>query len=218
MDNLFTVFLLLVFVLGPVLEGLKKKEQERQRQQRPPAPPEPVQRPEPIQRSSTEEISAKPRDAAAAMIPDDLWQILTGEQRPAPKVPAPLPPASKKRPWDVVYIPPEDTGEEEAASREDVSVEMRRSSRDAVAREHAVRHKPVEAMSLEVTEAKIVSLETPLPTAAARHTAFHQKLDAAPAAAAAAPGRKRVLGLVTRSELQRAFVLQEILGKPRGLE
>jgi hypothetical protein len=213
-DNFFTVFLLLVFVLGPIVEQMKKKEQERKRQQQQ-LPPEP---PVALPRSSTEEISSKPRDSAAGMVPDDLWAVLTGEQRPAPQVPAPLPEAAKNRPWDVVYIPPEETDDEEDFATEDVNVEVRRSSRDAVQREHAARHRPVEALSLEVTKANIISLETPLPSAAARHTAFHQKVDRKVAPAEVMPSRKELLKLATRSELQRAFVLQEILGKPRGLE
>jgi hypothetical protein len=212
-DNLFTVFLLLVFVLGPILEQMKKKEQEKKRQQQ--LPPE---RPVALPRSSTEEISSKPRDSAAGMVPDDLWAVLTGEQRPAAQVPAPLPETTKQRPWDVVYIPPEDTDNEEDVSAEDVNVEVRRSSRDAVQREHAARHKPVEALSLEVTTPHIISLETPLPSAAARHTAFHQKIDRKTDVISARPTRKEVLALATRAELKRAFVLQEILGKPRGLE
>lgn len=213
MDNLFTVFLLLVFVLGPILEQMKKKEQEKKRQQR--LPPEP---PVALPRSATEEISSKPRDSAAGMVPDDLWAVLTGEQRPAPQVPEPLPAPAKQRPWDVVYIPPEETDNEEDLGTEDVNVEVRRSSRDAVQREHAARHRPVEAISLEVTTPHIVSLETPLPSASARHTAFHQRVDKMVTPVAAAPSRKSVLGVATRSELKRAFVLQEILGKPRGLE
>jgi hypothetical protein len=212
-DNLFTVFLLLVFVLGPILEQMKKKEQEKKRQQQ--LPPE---RPVALPRSSTEEISSKPRDTAATMVPDDLWAVLTGEQRPGARVPAPLPETTKQRPWDVVYIPPEDTDNEEDVLTEDVNVEVRRSSRDAVQREHAARHKPVEALSLEVTTPHIISLETPLPSAAARHTAFHQKIERKTDVISARPTRKEVLALATRSELKRAFVLQEILGKPRGLE
>ena len=213
MDNLFTVFLVLVFVLGPILEQMKKKEQERKRQQQ--LPPEP---PVALPRSSTEEISSKPRDSAATMVPDDLWAVLTGEQRPAPQAPAPVPGPVKERPWDVVYIPPEETDNEEDLAGEDVNVEVRRSSRDAVQREHAARHKPVEALSLEVTTPNIISLETPLPSAAARHTAFHKKVDSVAAPVAVQSSRKVLLGVATRSELKRAFVLQEILGKPRGLE
>ena len=220
MENLFTIFIIIMFVLGPLLEQMKKKEQAKQREQqpRPPVPRAPVPRPLPEARSSTEEISSKPRDPAAGMVPDDLWLILTGEQRPAPEPPTTLPPASSRRPWDVVYIPPEETEDEEELFREDVDVEVRRSSREAVRREHAARHKPVEAVSLEITQPNIISLEGPLPTAAARHSAFHRKIEQKPLAVVEQPARKAVLGLATRTELQRAFVLQEILGPPRGLE
>ena len=215
MDNLFGLFLFFIFVLGPILEQLKKKEQERKRQQQMPPEPRP---PVALPRSSTEKISTKPRDAASGMVPDDLWAVLTGEVRPAPQAPLPAPTSSKQRPWDVVYIPPEETDDEEELAGEDVNVEVRRSSREAVRREHAARHKPVEALSLEVTTPNIISLETPVPSAAVRHSAFHQKVDRTVKAAPAPPPRRSALALSTRAELQRAFIQQEILGKPRGLE
>ncbi|MGQ0813921.1 MAG: hypothetical protein ACT4O1_05590 [Gemmatimonadota bacterium] len=212
MDDLFPLLLFLIFILAPIIEGLKKKGQQK------PPPRVPQRRPETRERTSAQESTTQPRDAAASMIPDELWQILTGEARPAPTVPAPRPSeADKQRPWDVVYIPAEDTEDEEALTAEDVDVEVRRSTREEVRREHAVRHKPAEAVSLEVP-ANIISLETPRPSAAARHSAFHQKRDRQPLAFVARPSARKKLGLTSRTELQRAFLLQEIFGKPRGLE
>lgn len=216
MDNLFTVFLILVFVLGPILEGMKKKEKERQRRQQKPLPPAP----EPEPRSSTEEISTKPRDAAAGMIPDDLWAVLTGEQRPAPQVPAPLPRPrpTKKQPWDVVYIPPEETEDEEEDFTEHVASETRPVPRTPSHWDAGARQKEFDELTLEVTKPHIISLETPFPSGAARHSAFHRKVDQPAPPVVVQQARKEMLGLATRSELQRAFVLQEILGRPRGLE
>lgn len=211
MDDLlgFIIFAV-IFIVGPLLEQLRKKQQPPQ--QRPPTrvpPPRPQQ---PLPRSTTEEVSAKPRESAAAMVPDDLWKVLTGEVRPAP---APPPkPTSKERPWDVVYIPPEETEDEEEIFVENVNVELERTTREAVKREHAQRHRPVEEQSLEVTQANIISLETPVPSARARHRAFHEKVDPKPVAKAVY--KPNFFGSV--EELRRAFVMQEILGRPRGLE
>jgi hypothetical protein len=69
----------------------------------------------------------------------------------------------------------------------------------------------------------IVSLETEPALPSARHTAFHKKVDQpkppavqlkAPTAAPAMLG----LDLSDRPALQRAILLQEILGKPKALE
>ncbi|MGQ0561236.1 MAG: hypothetical protein ACT443_05105 [Gemmatimonadota bacterium] len=209
MDELFPLLLFLIFVLGPIFEQLKKKNQKPQ----PPHRPAPRQRP--IERSSAE-VPAQPREAAATMIPEDLWKVLTGEARPPVAGRTPDAPAPKQRPWDVVYIPPEETEDEEESSREDTEVEVRRTRREEVAREHAARHAAgSEGKSLEVPEPNIISLEVPLPSARARHQAFHKKIDAP---VPAPPRRKSKLGLTNREELQRAFVLQEIFGRPRGLE
>lgn len=211
MDDLlgFIIFAV-IFIVGPLLEQLRKKQQPPQ--QRPPVRVPQAPQQQPLPRSTTEEVSAKPRESAAVMVPDDLWQVLTGEARPAP-VPAPKP-ASKQRPWDVVYIPPEETEDEEETFVENVNVELERTTREAVRREHAQRHKPVEAQSLEVTQANIISLETPVPSSRARHRAFHEKIDKKPVAKAA----YKPLFFGTVEELRRGFIMQEILGKPRGLE
>lgn len=220
MDELFPLLLFLIFVLGPLIEQIRKKggDQPKPPQRRPEART-PRPRPEYTEpyRSKTEEVSAKSaerdREAAAEMVPADLWKILTGE---APPQRLPAPPQKPKQPWDVVYDP-EAADEEEASSREDVDVEVRRSSREAVERDHAGRIVRGEAVSLE-TPVNIVSLETTLPSPEARHAAFHKRMEALPAPAQIARRKRRKLGLTDRSELQRAFVLQEVFGKPRGLE
>jgi hypothetical protein len=212
MDDLFPLLLFIIFFVAPLIEQLKKKGKQ------PPAPPPTQTRTLPQQRSSTEEISGKARETAEAMVPDDLWKILTGEARPPVMIPEETRrvPTQKQRPFDVVYIPPEDTEDEEALIRDDVEVETRRTSREAVQLEHARRHQPVDPRSLE-EEPTIVSLETPLPSAKERHDAFHRKLVAAPLAAEPKP-RKGAFALTDHRELQRAFVLQEVFGRPRGLD
>jgi hypothetical protein len=219
-DDIFPIILFIIFFVAPLIEQLKKKKGQ------PPAPPppRPQARPQPQPRSSTEEVSSRPRETAEAMVPDDLWKILTGEARPPVMIPEETRrvPTQKQRPWDVVYIPPEETEDEEELARDDVDVEVRRTSREAVQLEHARRHLPVEARrelpveaaSLEV-EPNIISLETPLPSAQARHAAFHQRI-AEPLAAE--KQKKGAFALTDHQELRRAFVMQEIFGRPRGLD
>ena len=146
------------------------------------------------------------------MVPDDLWEILTGQKRPpvlTTPQPQPAPVEAKRQPWDVVYDPDEEAeaADEESAAAEDVNVEVRRAR--------------VEAQSLETLERHpapvIISLEENLPTGAQRHEAFHKKIATpVPVVARQASGSRIKIG--SRSELQRAFILKEVLGKPKGLE
>ena len=222
MDDLFPLLLFLFFVLGPILEGLKRKSKGQppppQRRALPRVPQQrlPQQR-TPEASSRTEEVSPGARrqeESASAMVPDDLWEILTGQKRPSVlTTPQPFPTEEKKRPsWDTVYVPEEDEDEEagaEVVAREDVLIETRRAREEAQSLETYERH----------PEPVIVSLEENLPTAAQRHQAFHQKVaSTAPAQVIAEPRRRPRLNLNSRSELQRAFLLQEVFGKPKGLE
>lgn len=197
-DGIAVVLFLLIFILGPLLERIGKAGKR-------PVEPVPPRHP---QKTPARVQQAERRESAAGMVDPDLWKILTGGHLP-PQGQTPLPPPEKKRPWDVVYIPPEETEDEESETVEDVNVELKRTSREAVAREHAARHKPVEERSLEVLQPNIISLEQPLPSVTQRHRAFHEKIAQDQPVAV----KKRQL-----SSLQRAFILQEVLGRPKGLD
>ncbi len=217
MDDLFPLLLFLIFVLGPILEGLKRKNkgQPPPPKQRP-MPQRPTQRRLPEATSRTEEVSTRPRpteETAATMVPDDLWEILTGQKRP-PVLTTPQPgPPQKRQPWDVVYDPDADEDEdeveagEEIAAREDVNIENRRARVEAQSLETLERH----------AEPVIISLEENLPTMAQRHADFHKKI-ATPVPVVTRVERHLRLQLNSRAEIQRAFILQEVLGKPKGLE
>jgi hypothetical protein len=216
-DELFPILLAIVFIVGPLLEALKRKGKPPQQppQRRTPPPQRVPQQRLPQPPSRMEEVTTKPRseESAATMVPGDLWEILTGQKElPVPTTPQPMP--ERKRPsWDVVYDPEADDDEEtefdEAAVRDDVDVETRRMRVEGQSLERLERH----------PEPIIISLEENLPTAAQRHAAFHQKITAVAPVVAAAPSPGRVLlPLGNLPELRRAFLLQEILGKPKGLE
>jgi len=216
MDDLFGIMLFLIFVLAPIIEGIRKRGRQQQPpQRRPPARLPQSRTPElPSPRSRTEEVSGKASDAASVLIPDDLWSILTGEQRP-PVLTAPPTTPPRKR-IETVYIPPEEVEDEEALAAEDVNVEVARTSREAVQLEHARRHRP-RAVSLEI-EPEIISLETGVPTGAMRHSAFHDKLLKTAPTPVVRARKKSLLNMNDLDEVRRAFILQEVLGKPRGLE
>ena len=212
MDELFPILMFVIFILGPIIEAITKKNKKGQL----PPPPQQQRRP-PVQSSRTEEISTRSRveEDASAMVPDELWEILTGQKRtpPAQLPPSPLDTRAEKRPsWDVVYDPELEEDEEaelEVVAVEDVNVETRRQR--------------VEAQSLETLERHpapvVVSLEDNIPTTAVRHAAFHDRVMAAQSVPIVEiQQRKALLDFRNRSELQRAFLLVEVLNKPKCLE
>src|SRR5688572_8741236 len=128
-DFIGAILVFIVFVLGPVIEQMRKKGQRR-----PPGPPPPQQRrplPRPPESSRipesarevparvlpTEPVEARGPQSAAEMLPDDLWEILTGQPKPRPQ--APRPPAPD--------VEDEETTDEELVAAEDVNIETRRT-------------------------------------------------------------------------------------------
>ena len=108
-----------------------------------------------------EEISDKSRteETAAGMVPDDLWEILTGQKRPPVLTTPPQPePRARQLPYDVAYDAEEDEEAEagtEAVVRDQAEVETRRTRGEAKSLETLERHaQPV-----------VASLEENLPTA-----------------------------------------------------
>ncbi len=136
---------------------------------------------------------------AADMIPQDLWEILTGERRARPPEPEPEPAWDETPAWGG-----ETAWDVEAASEEPVPA----GGYEVASWEEPPPHEPP----------IVVSLETPPPPPERRHRIFHERLDAT------APPRRRARrvasfrGLGGRSSLRRAVVLREILGPPKGLE
>ena len=162
MDDLFGfIVFVVIFVLAPIIEQIRRKRTPPppQQQRRPPeAQPQLPQRqqqqraqlPTPPARSETEEASA------AAMLPNELWEVLTGQPRPRP-MPQPTPAPD---------VESEETADDEELVREDVDVDRRRRSYEETIslEEPARREQPV-----------VVSMEG-VPEPRARHVAFHEKV------------------------------------------
>ena len=218
------ILLFVAFVVASMLEKVLKKPPEG-------GPPRPGQRPPPgsrLPRPTPAERARQRREQARAlprarapqpprerpqpvdsgradeMIPDDLWQILTGQPRPAPRPePADLPS------WDEAAVLADEAGEDEEAF-----VETARAL-DDFRREEVVRELP-----------RIVSLETmPLPPER-RHAAYHARVEKLKQAesvelelrTAARPHQLLHKRLLQRSSLRDAVILTEVLGRPKGLE
>ncbi|MEX2283287.1 MAG: hypothetical protein WEE89_12460 [Gemmatimonadota bacterium] len=207
-DYIGAIIIFVIFVLGPLLERMKRKRQG------PPTPPPPQERrpfPRPSEQSRLPEatraepvrtpapVAAEPRRAettAADMLPDDLWEILTGQPKPRstpPRAPEP-------------EFESEETEDEESIAAKDVMIETRRSRFE-------------EAMPIEAPPPRefpvVVSMEE-MPDPRKRHAAFHDKvhLDV---------GVKiqRLTGpryFSSPADLRRTMIMHVVLGPCKALE
>lgn len=208
--DLFELLFIALFILFPVLEGILRQRKKGQ-QGGPPGPSGRTGRPG---EAGTDRPEAADEDRAASeMLPDDLWELMTGEKRRPQDGPAPEP-EQAGTPWSV-----ETGGASGAGTAMETSTD--RSEPWAVDDE-ATAPEPV---SLEYEGPEAYSLETPapepiertVPSPKARHRAFHDLIDR--------PKRKpkrHATGLVrslrSPKGLRQAVLFREILGPPKGLE
>jgi hypothetical protein len=153
-------------------------------------------------------------DAAAEMLPDDLWEILTGErrrpQRPPPQR-APDPVLEEGFSLEESYSLEEEESLEVQPSGEWTSappepVEVVPSS------EPYIRPNPLRPV------AKVVSLEEIDFDYEQRHDEFHDKLDSLGGPARVKRPAPSTYRFRNDEDLRRSIVMAEILGTPRGLE
>jgi hypothetical protein len=202
----------------PPQQGQAPQQRQGQApQQRQGQAPQQRQGQAPQQRQGQAPQQRQAPERAADMIPDDLWMILTGQPRPTAPLPAPVPTdagGDDELEPDEELVPDEEEVFQPRMSNEARQVEELRRSRAEVAYRRTQARDPDRPV--------IVSLETePLPSAA-RHARFHEKVDPLAVVAIVQRGRSgpsigRIAGAEPQA-LRRAIVLQEILGKPRGLE
>ena len=207
-DFIGAILVFIVFVLGPILEQMRKKGQRRppgpppQQQRRPlPRPPESARIPQssreaPPRVATQEPVATRTEEVSAAeMLPDELWEILTGQPKPRPVPPPPAP-----------DVEDEETADEELITAEDVTIETRRSRFE-------------EAVSVEAPPPReypvVVSMEE-VPDPRKRHAAFHEKIQQT---AIATPARMAIPRYFsTPADLRRAIIMQVVLGPPKALE
>lgn len=163
-------------------------------------------------------VETRPRpapDRASDMIPEELWEILTGQRRAPVPAPPPEPDWAEEEDDDGARLFPRETPPPVvlAPSREDrEAADLVRRRNEAVA---------LRERGLAQYRPKIVSLETEPLSSEARHTAFHAKHEAQAPATVLQRGRQRGIGRFTGVEpggLRRAIILREILGPPKALE
>lgn len=211
--ELFEILFIAMFILFPILEQVLKRrggpdEEEPGPVAMEPPPGEidaPAEEREPVQ--------------ASEMVPDDLWAVLTGEQRPG-------------RPGEVHVEAEQDEewatseGFGERAHRESIeTVEEPEEARTAAGSDWSSAPDPEEAYSLERLDYAPVpyepvayeALERTVPSTEARHRTFHEKVDRP------VPPRPRRRSTVGRAlgrpeTLRHAIILTEVLGPPKGLD
>jgi hypothetical protein len=231
----FFTLLIILFIVSRVVEALRSSGTrpppvppgQRRGQGIPRAPGQlPQERPQPggVEGSPA---STSQEERAAAMIPEDLWELLTGEKRPRPTPSqAPPPTTALPKPMPVPEEEFDPWGEGMARDEEALTEELRTSRLDRTMLDEdeeaelliARRREALADRDPERT-AKVVSLLTEVPKPAVRHARFHRRLDALEAPPPPPrPNPAARLGLRTTADLRHAFVLNEVLGRPRALE
>ena len=220
--GLFLIFIIIAMA-ARAIEALTKGRQgggAPQDQPRPRRPRQSYELPHGTTRRPAEpphDVSAESTsDAAADMIPDDLWHILTGQPKPR-RIPPPQPQYEYDEAGADEELQPAEAYTDEVAEY-DVRRRAEEEARARAARELEARRARGRLANTADKAPKIVSLERPLPSPEKRHAAFHRKIDKPIVVEAVVPTRSAREWLFQDDDLKRAVVLQEVLGTPKGLE
>jgi hypothetical protein len=230
------ILLIIVFIVAPLIERLLKAGKQNPQlpppQQRIPQRPRQrlphEQQPEEWEQDEQEQQAGGYRaesrgDPAAEMLPDDLWEILTGERRPRPG-PRPAPGASLPREFD--YTQEEEGQSLEGRSLEDEGLlqtpsEVQSSgewSTEPATLEVVLPAEPYIRPNPVRLAPKVVSLEEIDFDYDQRHDEFHDMLDSLDGPARVKRPALSPYRFKSNSDLRRSIVMAEVLGKPRGLE
>ena len=206
------ILLIIVFIVAPLIERLLKAGRDAQQPDDPPQQRMPPQRPPQhrIPQRTEPQVPAPAQredEAAAAMLPDDLWEILTGERRtPAPAhVPQPDDDADEYEDEEMFSL-------EDEAIEEYASGDMLPAPAEPVSLETYVRPLP------EREAPRVVSLEQLEFDDRKRHDEFHDRLDNLRPAARVRRPAPNSYRFTTDEDLRRAIIMNEILGPPKGLQ
>ena len=202
--DLFELLFIALFIIFPILDGvLKQRRKGRGGGDGQPGP-----------ESRAEERAPEPEEPrpASEMVPDDLWELMTGERRSAgPRSPER---EGASSPWsdaDVLSEPEPERAPDTSAWEPEPWMDETEPSREPV----SLEYEGPEAYSLETPAPE--PIERTVPSAEARHRAFHRLIDRPK------KERKRRMSplmesLRSRDGLRQAVLLKEILGPPKGLE
>jgi len=220
--DLFEILFVVLFILFPIMEQVLKRK-------RSPGPPGDEADGQDgagdfeASQGLEREPPARESGKASDMVPDDLWAVLTGEQRPpqGPEAPGRTRETSADDPEPVETPWSSPTPERGHRRRGGASAPWSIDD-DEVLDEPApapvsLEQYGPEAYTLERLDYEAESLERPVPSAEARHRDFHELVDRPEVRR---PSRRGPLSRALRSPggLRQAFVLNEVLGPPKGLD
>lgn len=228
--ELFEILFIALVILFPILEQVLRRGRKGgdepgsespdpgARGSRAPGPAPLETRPGEVSPRSAEREPVK----AADMVPDDLWAVLTGEERPREGVEAdreerPAATAEPRAEPPAAEPPPaEEPARWEEAWTPRAEPRWRMDDVEEAPAPVSLEHHGPEAYSLETFEREPVSLETPLDPPDVRHRRFHESIASPPLRRT----RRSPIGRALRSteSLRQAFVLSEVLRPPKGLE
>lgn len=184
----FEILIIFFFIVLPILEGIQKKRREDERKRQGGVQPD---RPGPRVADRSSSRSDTPA-SAADMVPEDLWELLTGQKKPGTQQRAPEPEPA----WTPAPIPAPEPVSAEYGELESADLP--------------------EAVSLEVAVPPPV--ERRVPTAEERHRQFEAEYVDHHAARPKHHTSALLRALDHPTGLQQAVLLKEILGPPKGLE
>lgn len=195
MEELLPLLIFLFFVLAPLLEKVLGSGDEEAGDEGAEPRPRPQGRRRAPQRPDADPPATAQRrpsggEPAEEMLPDELWQVLTGDRRPQPSEPTPEPPREEEA---LEPVPAESGTLGPAAAPEPAEPEP----------------------SGPAEEPEGEPVEVPASTGALRRGEVGSRGRGRRPKPRAEGG---AISLGTRSELQRAIILREVLGPPKGLE
>ncbi|HWV56551.1 MAG TPA: hypothetical protein VNZ57_03690 [Longimicrobiales bacterium] len=208
MDDFIYVVMFILFVVAPILERVRKGQRggptEPRRRERTAEVGNGHEEPRiEVPADATSRGSAQEAEEATSVIPDDLWELLTGERRQSASRPAP-----EEATYESQDVEPSHT----ESYDEDAIAVAERGYDDARDAEPGPVLVPAEPEPLAAGQ---FERWRPARVAPRRDPRLATPADPIPAPR---PRQRAPLALKDMDDLRRAVVLREVLGPPRGLE
>lgn len=216
--ELFEILFIALFILFPILEQVLKRKKGGGGQLPESKLPEEEGRVDP-RSSEREPVSA------SDMVPDDLWAVLTGEQRPrsggverGEQGEGEEPAWEEEEPASPWSREPESSEVEWEEPERSWARDLEEAAPEAPSADPVwVGYESPPDYPRGPMSSNVVSLEQPLEAPDVRHRRFHARLDEAPVERRR--GRSALGRMLSRPQsLRQAFVLKEVLGSAKGLE
>ena len=208
--DIFELLFIAAFILFPVIEGILRQRKKGKG-------------PGPGADRSPGAGGPEPREeevrTASDMVPDDLWELMTGERRQPGGEPAGGVEGEPEAPWSTAGEAgaSAEAGSGTATEPESWEPEPWMDDSAASREPESLEYEGPEAYTLETPAPAPPPVERRVPTAEARHRAFHAFIDE-PQPSGRGRRSPLVQALHSPGGLRQAVLLKEVLGTPKGLE